>query len=170
MLFYQTPLQVLRTRLTVRRTFMTRGSRKDSSKTFHMPVCTRRKERESTIDGDSTVTRRCKERRTRGLISSLGKHDLTTRIGRGRSRTKGVTWVAPRWSLSSARIDTYSGGSPPHLPRRCWCAKVPVRIQGGGVRGAGARVYGWSTAPCACVSRVYTNPRCACAAERTREA
>lgn len=45
-------------------------------------------------------------------------------------RTKGVTWVAPRWSLSSARIDTSSGGSPPHLPRRCWCAKVRVRIQG----------------------------------------
>lgn len=38
--------------------------------------------------------------------------------------------MAPRWSLSSARIDTSSGGSPPHLPRRCWCAKVLVRIQG----------------------------------------
>lgn len=31
------------------------------------------------------------------------------------------------------------------------------------------RVYGWSADPCACVTRVY-RPRCACAAERTREA
>lgn len=54
---------------------------------------------------------------------------LAASAGAG-ERTKGVTWVAPRWSLSSARIDTSSGGSPPHLPRRCWCAKVLVRIQG----------------------------------------
>lgn len=59
--------------------------------------------------------------------------------------------MAPRWSLSSARIDTYSGGSPPHLPRRCWCAKVPVRIQGG--------VY----ATAACVTVYMGGPRRWCA-------
>lgn len=83
-------------------------------------------------------------------------------------RTKGVTWVAPRWSLSSARIDTYSGGSPPHLPRRCWCAKVPVRIQGG-VYAAAACIWVVRGTVCVRYVRVY-GPRCACAAERTREA
>lgn len=69
------------------------------------------------------------KRQERGLYGSAPQR---TSAG---ERTKGVTWVAPRWSLSSARIDTSSGGSPPHLPRRCWCAKVLVRIQGVCTRG-----------------------------------
>lgn len=101
--------------------------------------------------------------------------------------------MAPRWSLSSARIDTSSGGSPPHLPRRCWCAKVLVRIQGvctrastcrrdgagataaeGGewwtVRGRGGGCAAWEgegEAACMCVY-VQTGPECACAAANGR--
>ena len=79
---------------------------------------------------------------------------LVASVGAG-ERTKGVTWVAPRWSLSSARIDTSSGGSPPHLPRRCWCAKVLVRIQGVCTRASTCRR---GAAACACVQTERSVP------------
>lgn len=115
---------------------------------FHTPVDTHARDVKNE-SRRSTMTKR-----DIGLISSLDNGEDRSRP---KSRTKGVTWVAPRWSLSSARIDTYSGGSPPHLPQRCWCAKVPVRIQGGGVRGA-ARPRVYTGGPCACVTRVYYGP------------